>query len=221
MFRGMVELAREFEVAIVGGDTTQSSILTISPTVIGTTTDDKLMTRSGAVIGDMVAVTGKLGASAAGLEMLTNGIHADMKTEDVLKGSHLRPYPRVKEGLILSKYGVKAAIDISDGLIADLSHICCASRVSAVIHSQKIPIEPAVNDCFDDAALSLALTGGEDYELLFTAPEVKIKELMTADLFDITIIGEITGNEPRRVIVLDKDGIPINLPKMGWEHFSK
>ncbi len=221
LYRGMAEIAREFGLSIIGGDTTEAPVLIISPTVTGRTEKDQLMTRSGAKPGDLIAVTGNLGASAAGLKLLQGEIHLDSEAESNLKNAHRRPFPRINEGKILVQCGVKSAIDISDGLIADLTHICQSSQVGARVFAENIPIHPNVENCFPEEALFLALSGGEDYELLFTAHEEIIEAAKQHLSVSITVIGEIISESPGNVTVLDKNGNPIIPQKVGWEHFDK
>jgi thiamine-monophosphate kinase len=222
LYNGMIELAQQFDVAIAGGDTSQASMVAISITVLGSTkSQDKLvLTRSAARAGDKVAVTGDLGAAAAGLEMLSKQIHFNPEATASLRAALLHPYPRIKEGQLLVEQGVKAAIDISDGLISDLNHICKSSQVSARIEADQVPVNPVVRTSFGKKALELALSGGEDYELLFTAsPQVidRIKELASCP---ITIIGEITADKASKVILFDSKGNHFSPHKSGWEHFS-
>ncbi|MFC1865062.1 thiamine-monophosphate kinase, partial [Chloroflexota bacterium] len=181
--------------------------------------DKHLLTRSAAKAGDKVAVTGYLGAAAAGLEMLTKHLPFDSEAT-VLKRAFLQPYPRVVEGQILVEHGVRAAIDISDGLISDLSHVCKASQVSARIEIDLVPVQPAVKTNFGDRALELALSGGEDYELLFTASAEVIDKVKVAASCPITVIGEITADKADGINLVDGKGNPVNLPRTGWEHFT-
>ena len=120
-----------------------------------------MLTRSVAKPGDKVAVTGYLGASAAGLEVLSKNLTIEAEAATSLKEAFLRPWPRVSEGQILVQHGVRAAIDISDGLVSDLSHVCQASRVGAWIEVDRLPIQPAVRANFGDMAIEMALSGGE------------------------------------------------------------
>ena len=126
----------------------------------------------------------------------------------------------MNEGQILVEHGVRAAIDISDGLISDLSHICRASRVGARIEMDCVPIQPAVKANFGGRALGLALAGGEDYELLFTASAEVIDKVRAAASCPITVIGEITADKAGEVTLVDSKGNPVDLPKAGWEHFT-
>ncbi|TET25917.1 MAG: hypothetical protein E3J67_02795 [Dehalococcoidia bacterium] len=114
---------------------------------------------------------------------------------------------------------MKTAIDISDGLISDLNHICQASHVGAHIEADRVPIEPAVKANFSAKSLELALAGGEDYELLFTASDEVIDRVKGATSCPITVIGEITADIKGGVILVDSQGSPLHLDKSGWEHF--
>lgn len=221
LYQGMIELAQQFGVAIVGGDTSSSPLVAINITVLGSArSQDKLLTRSGAKVGDKVAVTGYLGAATAGWEMLTKGLQFDPEATASLKGAFLHPYPRIAEGQLLVDQGVKTAIDISDGLISDLSHVCKSSQVSARIEVDRVPIEPTVKANFSDRAHELALSGGEDYELLFTASIEVIDKIRARAPCPITVIGEIVADKAARITLVDSQGNPFNLGKRGWEHFT-
>ncbi|GAI40134.1 unnamed protein product [marine sediment metagenome] len=114
--------------------------------------------------------------------------------------------------------GVKTAIDLSDGLISDLNQICKSSQVSARVEIDRVPIEPMVKAKFSEKALELALSGGEDYELLFTARAEVIDRVKRAASCPITAIGEIVAGK-EGVTLVDSQGNPFNLGKAGWEHF--
>ncbi|HUV57085.1 MAG TPA: thiamine-phosphate kinase [Dehalococcoidales bacterium] len=221
-YQGMIELAQQFDVAIVGGDTSGAPLVTISITVLGSTKgqDKHILTRSAAKTGDKVAVTGYLGAAAAGVRMLKQQLQFDPKATACFKQAFLRPYPRIAEGQLLVERGVKTAIDISDGLISDLKHICQASQVGARIEVERVPIQSEVTANFGDSALELALAGGEDYELLFTADSKTIDKIKTAISCPVTIIGEIVAGKIGEITLIDREGKLFNLPKGGWEHFT-
>ena len=153
--------------------------------------------------------------------MLTKRLQFDSEATDSLRRAFLRPYPRIAEGQLLVEQGVKTAIDISDGLISDLNHICKASQVGARIEVDCVPIPPAVRANFSDRALELALSGGEDYELLFTATDEVINKVRTASSCPVTVIGEVVADKVGRITLVDKKGDPVNLPRAGWEHFIK
>ncbi len=222
LYKGMIELAQQFEVAIVGGNISSAPLLVINITILGNTKSQAqhILTRSAAKPGEKVAVTGYLGAAAAGLEALSKHMTLDSEATDSLKKAFLHPYPRVAEGQQLIEQGVRAAIDISDGLISDLGHICQASQVSARIEIDRVPVQPAVKANFGDRALELALSGGEDYELLFTASAEVIDKVRAAASCPITVIGEITADRTGEISLVDGKGNLVNLPKAGWEHFT-
>ncbi len=220
LYRGIAAMAQQFGVLVVGGDTCRSPVVSVTITVLGSTVGKKLLTRSAARPGDSIAVTGYPGGAAAGLEMLRNGLEFDKVTADYLRGAFLSPLPRVATGQLLIKKGVKASIDISDGLVADLGQICSASQVSARVEIERLPIHPTVSGGFGDRALELALSGGEDYELLFTAPAGIIDEVKEAASCPVTVIGEITAGKAGEVSLIDSKGNPCQLPRAGWEHFK-
>ena len=222
LYRGMIELAQQFEVAIVGGDISSAPLLVINITILGSTKSQAqhILTRSAAKAGEKVAVTGYLGAAAAGLEVLNKHLSLEPEATAGLKKAFLQPYPRIAEGQMLVEQGVRTAIDISDGLISDLRHICQASQVSARIEIDCVPVQPAVKANFADRALELALSGGEDYELLFTASAEVIDKVKAAASCPITVIGEITADKAGEITLVDAKGNPVSLPKAGWEHFT-
>ena len=217
---GMLRLAGEHGVQLVGGDTCASrGGLVISVTVLGEQVAGRVICRSGARPGDLVCVTGTLGDSALGLLELRAG-----RRDGPAVGRHLDPAPRCREGLILAEAGLPTAmIDVSDGLMGDLGHILESSRVGARIDTGKLPLSPY----FLEAAAGLtaepsdlAITGGEDYELLFTLPAGE-KDLMTRALSatdtQVTVVGEIT--EVRGVQLLAADG-SVSIPRHhGFRHF--
>jgi len=220
LYRGMIEMGNRFGVAIIGGNISDASIVFISTTVLGSDTEqDKTLTRSAATAGDRIAVTGSLGAGAAGLEVLRQKTPLDAATSDPLRQAFLHPHPRIAEGQLLAEQGVKAAIDISDGLIADLGHLCRASRVGAKIDIDRIPIHPAVKKAFGDRSLEMALSGGEDYELLFTASDEVINRVKPKASLPVTVIGEVVADTTGKVTLVDGEGKPYKPVGTGWQHF--
>jgi thiamine-monophosphate kinase len=220
LYEGMIELAQRFQVAIVGGDTCKSPVISITVTVLGNIRNAHILSRSTARLGDNVAVTGYLGNAAAGLEMLTNKLQFDPEVTACLRDAFLRPLPRIAEGQLLIKQGVATAIDVSDGLLSDLRHICQASQVSARVEVDLIPIQSVVRENFGERAIKLALAGGEDYELLFTASAGIINRVKKKAPCPVTIIGEITAGKPGEVSMFDTNNNPVNLREAGWEHFK-
>ena len=173
-YRGLGALARRHDMTIAGGDIVRSPRgFVLHVTALGETRGRRVLTRSGANAGDLIGVTGTLGASAAGLRLLGLAIDDPRRraaTADQLIEAHLRPEPRVALGAALLEHGATAAMDLSDGLLGDLPKILAASGVAARLDEGAIPVAAAVRALFPDEWVDLALRGGEDYELLFTAP---------------------------------------------------
>jgi thiamine-monophosphate kinase len=198
LYRGMVALGDEFKTAVVGGDTTTSeTAVIISVTVLGEAAGgpDTVMKRSAAKEGDLIAVTGPLGLAAGGLEVLDQ----ELRTLDggpAMEDAFLRPKPRVREGRLLARSGVRCAIDLSDGLLGDLPKICEQSDLSAELDELKIPVPLSIKWAFQDW-FEVALRGGEDYELLFTAPPSAFrrinKNFKRAGLRLPTVIGRMVA----------------------------
>jgi thiamine-monophosphate kinase len=220
LYQGMAQIANQFGVAIVGGNIACASKAMITVTILGSLESTSALSRSSAVPGDQIAVTGYLGLSAAGLKMLRQNLSFDAETTQLLRQAHLKPTPRINEGRNLLRHGVKAAIDISDGLIADLTHICKASKVSARINQSDLPIHSAVKNNFKSDYLQLALSGGEDYELLFTASNQVINQIKPAISCPVAVIGEVTQGKSGQVTLINTDGRSIPWQKAGWEHFK-
>jgi len=218
LYTGMLDLAKQFGVAIVGGDISRAPLVAITIAVLGSSQKKQILSRFSAEPGELVAVTGYLGAATAGLEMLTKGLKFDPQATTCFRNAFLHPAPRIAEGQLLVNQGVKTAIDLSDGLISDLNQVCKASQVSARVEMERVPVEPRVKAGFGDRALEMALAGGEDYELLFTARAEVIDRVKQSAACPITVIGEIIAGN-RGVTVVDKQGKPISLTKRGWEHF--
>ena len=220
LYKGVAEAADKFDVAIAGGDTDSSTIIVVNTAVFGSGQAGCLLTRSAASVGDKIAVTGWLGGAGGGLKMLTDKIKFAGKDTNALKQAFHHPLPRIAEGQLLSQQGVKAAIDISDGLLADLGHICRQSRVGARVDIDSVPVHPAVIAGFGDKALDMALGGGEDYELLFTASGDTIEKVKKAASCQITIIGTIT-DDIGNIKLANKEGKPYTPAGVGWQHFRQ
>jgi thiamine-monophosphate kinase len=223
LYRGMFDIAGKFGLAIVGGDTVSSPFVFVSVTVIGSAGEKKrgMLRRSAARPGDKIAVTNSLGASAGGLEMLQKGLKFAPKYSKQLRQAHLLPNPRVPEGQTLVEKGVRCGMDVSDGLVGDLAHICAESKVGARINVDLVPVAPAVTTCFGESGLAMALTGGEDYELLFTAGTQIMNKVIKAMPCPVMVVGEITAENTGKVKLVDNSGKPFRIKKTGWDHFSK
>lgn len=174
LYRGLGALARRHDMTVAGGDIVRSPHgLVFHITALGETRAGRVLTRSGAHPGDLIGVTGTLGASAAGLRLLgleSGDPRRGAATAGLLIDAHLRPEPRVALGAVLLGHGATAAMDLSDGLVGDLPKILAVSGVSARLDARRIPVAASVRALFPDEWIDLALRGGEDYELLFTAP---------------------------------------------------
>ena len=215
---GFAQLAQTYRLALVGGDTTRGA-LTVSVAVHGFVPPGKALTRAGAQVGDAVLVTGTLGDAAAGLRLLQQSHHSDAQSNYLIARLH-RPTPRIAAGLALRERA-SACIDVSDGLLADLGHICAASGVGAEIEAALLPRSSALLDRFDDArSRDFALSGGDDYELCFTVPPQRVASVQ-ADLAKLgcgaTRIGRIVEGEG--VKVRDADGQWLEPAQQGWDHF--
>ncbi len=220
LYRGIKKTASSYNVSIIGGDTSGSkNSLTINITLLGEAKQGNIVMRGGARPGDKIFVTGTLGDSSAGLELLKKG-----KRNGYLIQRHLLPIPRVKEGVFLSKNRLATSmIDISDGLSTDLNHICRMSRVGAIIYEDKIPLSKELKKAdLKKSPLHYALSGGEDYELLFTVNEknvIKIYSAITKNKISATMIGEITERK-RGMLLIDRKGRQMSLLPTGFNHFK-
>lgn len=221
---GFAALARAHDVALIGGDTTQGP-LSATVTALGTVPVGEALTRAGARAGDAVFVTGTLG-DAAGALHLQQGAGSRESGAGGLRpslSSRLnRPEPRIAAGLALRGIA-NACIDVSDGLLADLGHVCTASGVGAELEAESLPLSSALTATFDAATCrGLALAGGDDYELCFTVPADRASGV-TATVAKAgcgaTRIGRIVAGSGVRV--LDAHGHEVATPRTGWEHFSR
>ncbi len=219
-YRGMTRLAAEHEVVIIGGNLTTSPIVTSTVVVIGESTTGAMLQRACARPGDVVAVTGTLGAAAAALQLLTReAASSSTEVPEPLMRALVRPHARLAEGQTLNEEGVECAIDISDGLLSDLNHICESSLVSATVRTTLLPISTECSALVEDP-LPLALTGGEAYELLFTCKPSMFRWVADRLNCPVTVIGEIgTRTESPGVTVLGQDDLPIETRNTGWSHF--
>jgi len=214
---GFFELAERHAVGLVGGDTTRGP-LTISVQVIGTTTGGRYLTRGGGAVGDDVYVTGTLGDSAAALPLLARQ-SAPTAGEAELVERFRYPTPRVAAGLALVSFAT-AAIDVSDGLVADLGHLCRQSGCGARIDIEHLPLSAALRSvCSVQRAEDFALGGGDDYELCFTArPEhaADVKAALARSDTRLTRIGQLVAGDG---VVCCRGGQPVPVAVSGYMHF--
>lgn len=205
LYAGIGAIALATGTRVAGGDIVSSPYaVSINVTVLGTAPGGRVLTRSGAKPGDVIAVSGTLGASAAGLKLLqAGGMNARRRatTADLIIESHLRPQPRVALGQLLLAQGASSAMDLSDGLFGDLPKLLTASGVRASIEEDRIPVAAAVRALFGHEWFHLATRGGEDYELLFTIAHDRLTEVQAAARAigsTITPIGEILPVDPEQ-----------------------
>lgn len=221
--RGLRSLAEQTGTRVVGGDTVRSpGPLVINVALVGEADPARLLRRDAARPGDLVAVTGRLGASAAGLALLSNDRGALDSGAAPLLAAHRRPWPRLAAGRLLAAHGVHCAIDISDGLASEALHLARASRVGIEMDVDRVPIEPAaVRLLGEQRSRELALTGGEDYELLFTFDPRFVGELASALAVDggLTVLGEVTDAVAAGAVRFIEAGQPIELPERGYVAF--
>ncbi len=214
---GFLALAAQHGVALVGGDTTRGP-LSICVTAHGLVEPRGALRRKGARVGDDVWVTGTLGDAAGALRQWQGGGEID----PALRARLDRPTPRVAAGHALAGIA-SACIDVSDGLLADLGHICRASRIGAVLDVDALPASDALRRAFDRQTVrTLQSAGGDDYELCFTAPKtarLALESALCACDVSATRIGRITA-ETEVIHLHDADGAAWSPPRRGYEHFG-
>ncbi len=217
--RGIFDLCEYYNVELIGGDTTQGP-LSITITAQGLTPEGKYLSRAGAKAGDWLYVTGEIGDAALALQHINEEVSLESAFIEPIKNKLDYPKPRVLAGQTLREYA-SSAIDISDGLIADLGHICQASNVGANIVLDAIPLSSIMRESLPlKDAINLALTGGDDYELLFTVSEdnkVAMETSLSHAGTPVTCIGQINASQNISTTLNNKP-VPIN--NAGFEHFS-
>ncbi|HEY7283773.1 MAG TPA: thiamine-phosphate kinase [Actinomycetota bacterium] len=221
----------EYALAMVGGDLSSGAVAVVSVAVVGEVARGRFVSRSGARAGDRVVVTGSLGASAGGLALARAPAAQSRRALGSTWGrslmeAHVRPVARVGEGQTLAGAGATAMMDVSDGLAIDLSRLCRASGVGARVRLGDVPVAAELGELrsvLDVDPLELALSGGEDYELLATMPPGSVAEV--ASLLDerfgvrLTDIGEITRSPG--LVAADPDGEERPLEAKGWDHLAR
>ena len=232
LYGGVYAACSRFGVDLIGGDTSTSTKgLIISVTAIGEVAPDTFVTRSGANVNDLICVTGDLGGAFLGLQLLEREKRIFLEHPDVQPelaghaypiGRLLKPEPRTDIVAALRERNIKptAMMDVSDGLSSELLHICRASEVGCVVYDDKIPVHAeskAVAEELHLSAVSCALSGGEDYELLFTIHQSDYEAL--AQLGDVTVIGHIT-DAAKGMLLQTKAGPTHKLTAQGWNAFQ-
>ena len=219
LYEGMLEISNQYGVAIVGGDVVSSPVAFVTVSLTGLHPGQPML-RSAAQVGDQVAVTGYLGGSGGGLRLMLDQLDASAEASDYLRRCHRRPKPAVAEGRALAQAGVVAAMDVSDGLAGDLAKLCRSSGVSARLYADRIPVHPLLRQTFPDGYLDLALNGGEDYLLLFTATAETVGKVMPSLPEGAAVVGEIVAGEAGRVTIVDPSGVEKVVGAAGWDHFG-
>ena len=218
LYNGMKAIAKDFNVNIIGGDTVSSpNGLVINVTVLGYVTEDLVKYRSGAKNGDLVVVSGSIGDSAAGLDLLLNKYNDEKYVETIKK--HLLPMPQVELGRILASY-VNCMNDISDGLASEVNEIAVASDIGIIIKEKDLPISQdvfTIARIFKKDVLDYALYGGEDYQLVSTVSPDKISDLKQKKI-SLTVIGEVTDSF-KNVRLQKNDGTFVEIKSKGYNHF--
>lgn len=212
-YRGLHRSCAKHKIDILGGDTTHGDIMVVNVTLIGhASPGQKLVYRSGAKEGDLIFVTGKLGASTAGLKLFLKKI----KGHEFVKKKHTQPACRLDVSGKIAKFAT-AMEDVSDGLASEIRNICMASGKGAIICADCVPIADATYKAAavsNLGALEFALYGGEDFELVYTAPKSKRRE---AEKYG-TCVGEITSGSGK--VFLKTNGDMKLLRKFGFDHFA-
>lgn len=232
LYSGIHSACEKFGLVLMGGDTSSSNQgLFISISVLGSVSKNKLVLRSGAKVNDLICVSGDLGASFAGLQMLQRekkvflenpNVQPDLTGYEYVVERQLKPEPRID---IIDEFDNEnilptSMIDLSDGLSGDLLHICAASNCGAVIYQNKLPVDhetDKVAEQFSNTGATYALNGGEDYELLFTIPLSEFSKVK--DMNNIKVIGHIQSAADGIQLESDK-GERIDLRTNSWTHFS-
>jgi thiamine-monophosphate kinase len=213
---GLATDQREFGIQLAGGDTTATqSGISLSLTAIGCVPSGQMLRRNGARAGDIIVVSGTLSDSALGLRSLQGTLpEIGGEQRSFLQSRYLLPQPRMTLGLQLRALA-NACMDISDGLVQDLGHLCKTSGCGAIIEVDKLPISPAAKETYRiyPQLGHLPLNGGDDYELLFTVPAEKASRLPEG----CTAIGRVT--EGSRIALLDAGGGSVHWPHAGFSHF--
>jgi thiamine-monophosphate kinase len=225
---GLKTIGDKFKIDLIGGDSVRSkNKLFFSLTIFGEVKKGKYLKRNSAQDGDLIFVSGNIGDAFLGLNLNQKKITCqNNSSKEYLIGRHLNPTPRISLGLELVKNNIKSAIDISDGLLADLKHICQASNLSAKIHQNLIPISASAKRCLKENKnidLNELFSGGEDYELIFTVDKkysLKIKNLTEKLGIRITQIGSLERSKSEHKIhLLDQNNEEIIISQYGWQHY--
>lgn len=229
LYRGLYECAGTYGITLGGGDIVRSPVFSITVALSGWAFIPRLgqprvLRRSTARPGDVVAVSGQVGDSAGSVRLLLAGSNFQTPAEQHLRAVHARPRPHVALGQAAVRAGLRCGIDVSDGVVQDLGHIATASGVSIRVEAPKLPLSDALLSVFPADALELGLTGGEDYELILVGPQAAMQQLIEQSASGattrLTVIGEVIESGTPGVSVFDADGRELELTRRGWDHFA-
>ncbi len=236
LYDGIAAACREFRCAVIGGDTIATAAnMELSATVIGEAAEGKVVYRGGAQPGDLLCVSGHLGASLAGLRVFQRekkrflesgggqGFEPRLEPYAAALEKHLMPRARFDIAALLTEHCTPhAMIDISDGLASEVHHLCAASRTGASVYEHNLPVTAVTQQVaaeHSESPTDYALYGGDEFELLFTLTDEDFERL--EDLTsDVTIIGRITAQE-EGILLVREDGRPEPLKAGGWNHFTQ
>jgi thiamine-monophosphate kinase len=223
LYRGMRECAETHGVLIAGGDVVRGPAFAVTVSLsgwafVGAGGEAKALVRGAARLGDVVAVTGTLGDSAAGLRLIQDQAPADSDAARRLIRAHTRPVPRLEAGRAAVAAGIECGMDVSDGLVQDLGHIARASGVGIRLDAARVPLSQDLTAVFPAEAIGLALTGGEDYELILVGPMARMESLLGRPDLKLSLIGEVVHYDQPRVAVVDESGAEMPVGRAGWDH---
>jgi len=232
IYEGIAMACKAYGVDLVGGDTASSRTgLVLSLTILGTVEKDKAVKRSGAQVGDLLVVSGDLGGAYVGLQLLEReksvflehpGAQPDLEGNDYILERRLKPEARQDIIEYLAESGIQptSMIDVSDGLSSEILHLCGNSQVGCTLYEEKIPIDPTTYNMAREFGLDptvCALSGGEDYELLFTMKQDDYEKLKNSAL--LTVIGHMT-DASQGAVMIDKSGGQREIKAQGWSAFE-
>lgn len=225
LYRGLHECAKAYNVTLGGGDIVRAPVFSITVALSGWAQlphlgEARVLTRDAARPGDVVAVSGTLGDSAGGVRLLQLESKFRKRAEQRLREAQMRPQPRIALGHEAVEAGLRCGIDVSDGLVQDLGHVATASGVGIRVDAVRVPTSEALREVFPSEAFGLAISGGEDYELLLIGPRAAVEALLDSSKTPLTEIGEVYEIDTPRVAVVDESGREIPLPRGGWDHFT-
>ena len=214
--RGLDQMAQHCAIRLIGGDTTRGP-LSLTLTVFGRVPMGMALTRQGAQIDDLLCVGGELGDAAGALPLVLGQRQAEPAVAEPLLARYWSPVPQLELGLAL-RGKATAALDISDGLLADCGHIAAASGVALLIEQAQVPMSTALLAfAGESVARQCALSGGDDYRLAFTLPATHLADLQQAG-WPVRVIGRVVAGQG--VTLLDAQGQPVQLPRGGYQHFG-